>query len=178
MQSLFDATPFYFPSRYRHACELVRRGVRTFTTTSIGRLFDAVAALLGFTREMTFEGQAAMWVEHLARMSSSVRPYPLPFENGEFDYRPLLTQIVADRLRSRDVREIARAFHGAITAAICDAACEFGYETVVISGGVFQNSILTASLRAAFGTRLLTNRLVAANDGGICVGQAAMAAFS
>ena len=47
--------------------ELVRKNVRTFPTTSVGRLFDAAAALLGFTREVTFEGQAAMWLEQLAR---------------------------------------------------------------------------------------------------------------
>ena len=61
------AEPFAFPERYRNAMELVRKDVRTFATTSVGRLFDAAAALLGFTREITFEGQAAIWLEQLAR---------------------------------------------------------------------------------------------------------------
>jgi len=69
------AQPFCFPERYEKSLELVRKSVRTFTTTSVGRLFDAAAALLGFTREATFEGQAAMWVEHLARGAALVEPY-------------------------------------------------------------------------------------------------------
>src|SRR5262249_9183353 len=59
--------PFCFPEVYEDACAVLRSGVRVFTTTSTGRLFDTVAALAGFTRPMTFEGQAAMWLEHLAR---------------------------------------------------------------------------------------------------------------
>jgi hydrogenase maturation protein HypF len=73
------ARPFEFPGRFEHSLELVRRGWRTFTTTSAGRLFDAAAALLGFTREVTFEGQAAIWVEHLARRVPSAEPYLFPF---------------------------------------------------------------------------------------------------
>ena len=57
------AAPFDFPERYLKASSSVGKGVRTFTTSSMGRLFDAAAALLGFTRETTFEGQAAMWLE-------------------------------------------------------------------------------------------------------------------
>ncbi len=173
---LFAAQPFGFPPRYRDACELLRKNVRVFQTTSMGRLFDTVAALLGFTREITFEGQAAMWVEYLARTSAPVAPYVFPFENGELDYRPLLSQIVADRLRGRDAREIARAFHGALVDGMVAAADAYGYERVVISGGVFQNAVLVHALRNALGERLWSNRIVPPNDGGICLGQAAIAA--
>jgi hydrogenase maturation protein HypF len=92
------APPFDFPSRYRRARELVRSGVRCFSPTSAGRLFDTVAALLGFTREMTFEGQTAVWLEHQARTAPPVEP-PFP----ERDVRPLLRAVVADRLRKRPV---------------------------------------------------------------------------
>ncbi len=64
--SRFYATSLSFPGRYQSALELVHKQVRTFLTTSVGRLFDAAAALLGFTREISFEGQAAMWLEQLA----------------------------------------------------------------------------------------------------------------
>src|SRR5690242_16401198 len=77
------AEPFRFPQRYDQSLALIRRGLRTFTTTSVGRLFDAAAALLGFTREITFEGQAAMWVEHLARTATNAEPYEFPLIGEE-----------------------------------------------------------------------------------------------
>jgi hydrogenase maturation protein HypF len=173
----FEKPPFNFPPRFRHAFALLRRNVRVFPTTSMGRLFDAVAALLGFIREITFEAQAAMWLEYLARCSPPVPAYEFPYRDGELDYRPLLEQIVHDRLRGRDVREISRAFHGAVAAGILAAADAFGYEHVAVSGGVFQNAVLLNALREALGDRLWTNRLTPANDGGICLGQAAIAAM-
>lgn len=172
----FQGPPFHFPARYEAACELLRGGVRVIPTTSIGRLFDTVAALLGFTREITFEAQAAMWLEHLARQSSPVRAYTIPFAYGELDYVPLLSCVIHDRLAGRDVREIARAFHGAIASAVVEVTHAFGEEHVVISGGVFQNAVLTSDLYDALGERLWTNRVVPPNDGGICLGQAALAA--
>jgi hydrogenase maturation protein HypF len=75
------------------------------------------------------------------------------------------------------VREISRAFHGAVAAGILAAADAFGYEHVAVSGGVFQNAVLLNALREALGDRLWTNRLTPANDGGICLGQAAIAAM-
>jgi hydrogenase maturation protein HypF len=172
----FTKAPFHFPERYRRAQELLRRNVRVFTTTSMGRLFDAVAALVGFTREITFEAQAAMWLEYLARCSSPSAAYEFPFIGGELDYRPLLDQVIADRVRGRDVREIARAFHGAVANGILAVTLAYSYENVVVSGGVFQNAVLVQALRDALGERLWTNRVTPSNDGGICLGQAAIAA--
>jgi hydrogenase maturation protein HypF len=172
----FTKAPFNFPERYRSAQQLLRRNVRVFPTTSAGRLFDTVAALVGFTREISFEAQAAMWLEYLARCSAPVAAYEFPFIAGKLDYRPLLEQVVADRIRGRDVREIARAFHGAVANAVLAAAHAYSYEHVVISGGVFQNAVLVQALRDALGQRLWTNRVLPSNDGGICLGQAAIAA--
>lgn len=170
------AAPFNFPSRYSAARELVRAKVRVFPATSMGRLFDTAAALLGFTRAITFEAQAAMWLEHLARQGAPVPPYPFPFENGELDYRPLLAQIIDDRLAGRDIREVARAFHEAIARGVLAVCDFFGEEHIVVSGGVFQNALLAQSLAGALGARLWINRAVPPNDGGIALGQAAIAA--
>jgi hydrogenase maturation protein HypF len=177
--------PFEFPARYRRATELVRKSVRTFTTTSIGRLFDAAAALLGFTREVSFEGQAAMWLEHLARSQSAAEPYPFPFEEGELDFRPLLFALLTDRQRGRDRREMARAFqlgiaHG-LAGTVKTLSSVRGTSAVVFSGGVFQNALLLQDLTRLLdgsGIELMTNRLVPPNDGGISLGQAALAACS
>ena len=173
-----------FPDRYRNSLELLRKNVRTFTTTSVGRLFDAAAALLGFTREVTFEGQAAMWLEHRARTAPAVEPYPFPFGDRELDFRPLLQSLAQDRQRGRDPALCARAFQSGVARGLCGAAAalceEFGLDTVVLSGGVFQNELLLHDIKSfVSGGRLhiWTNRAVPPNDGGISLGQAALAAF-
>jgi hydrogenase maturation protein HypF len=178
------AAPFYFPERYESALELIRKDVRTFATTSMGRLFDTAAALLGFTREITFEGQAAMWLEHLARRAPNVEPYPFPFEDRELDFRPLLEAVAHDRRRGRDPAEIARAFHRGVTNCCCKLVNQVDpnheFDTVVLSGGVFQNELLLEDLKLLLeggARRVLTNHLVPPNDGGISLGQAALAAF-
>jgi hydrogenase maturation protein HypF len=178
------AAPFGFPERYRHAMELVHKDVRTFATISVGRLFDAVAALLGFTREVTFEGQAAIWIEQLARGAPFARPYPFPFVGGELDFRPLLQSVAQDRARGRDVREIARAFQRGIAQGLWDAlnlvSAAHEVITVVLSGGVFQNELLLEDLKSLSidgSLQIWTNHAVPPNDGGISLGQAALAAF-
>jgi len=177
------APPFNFPDRYPKAVQLLDRNVRTFATTSIGRLFDTAAALTGFTREISFEGQAAIWLEQLARVAPEVEPYPFPFEGGELDFRPLLQAVVHDRLRSRDVGEIARAFHRGVAGGLRDALIEickhYSLDVVVLSGGVFQNELLMQYLKSLFANEALqisTNHAVPPNDGGISLGQAALAA--
>lgn len=179
-----SAEPFRFAARYQHSAELVRKGVRTFITTSVGRLFDAAAALLGFTRESSFEGQAAIWMEHLARAASTAQPYPFPLTDGDLDFRPLLAALASDRSRGRSPAECARAFHGGVAQGLCDAAtilCEkLALDTLVLSGGVFQNELLLNDIRSNIAMEHLdvwTNRSVPPNDGGISLGQAALAAF-
>jgi hydrogenase maturation protein HypF len=184
------AAPFFFPERYNHALELIHKDVRTFATTSVGRLFDAAAALLGFTREITFEGQAAMCLEQLARTAPMTDPYPFPYTNDELDFRPLLQSIIRDRLRGRSVREIARAFQVGMAKGLSDAVvaiCKAQHlNTVVLSGGVFQNELMLEDLKSLLEKEALqhetiqiwTNHAVPPNDGGISLGQAAIAAFA
>ena len=146
----FAAAPFAFPVRFAQARELVRQRVRTFETTSMGRLFDVVAALTGFTREQTFEGQAAMWLERLARSGGDCEPYAFSFDEGELDYRPLLRAVIADRLAGVDPSKIARAFHAAVASAIAGLAAERA-GAVVVSGGVFQNLAADGTARGPVG---------------------------
>lgn len=178
-------SPFSFPSRYQHALQLVRKNIRSFATTSIGRLFDSAAALLGFTRGITFEGQAAMWLESLARKSSSQESYPFPLVDGELDFRPLLLAVAQDRQRGREIGDIARAFQRGIAQGMCEAAIALAnahnIDTIVLSGGVFQNELLLCDTKQLLGSQSLqvwTNSAVPPNDGGISLGQAAMAAFA
>jgi len=178
------AEPFNLGLRYLGALNLIHREVRTFSTTSAGRLFDTAAALLGFVREITFEGQAAIWLEQLARGASNVDAYPFPFADHELDFRPLLEDVIRDRIRGRSTGEIARAFHRGIAAGLRECIMtnceEQGIRTVVLAGGVFQNELLLRDLKPALdgeGLRVWTNHAVPPNDGGISLGQAALAAF-
>jgi hydrogenase maturation protein HypF len=176
--------PFRFPARYRSARRLLRAGTRTFRTTSAGRLFDTAAALVGFTRPVTFEGQAAIWLEHLARTSGPMPSYDFPMTEGELDWRPLLRAVVEDRVRGRDPAGIARAFHAAVARGLHGAAVALcrthGVCIVAASGGVFQNALLVdelAALLAADGLTLWLNHAVPPNDGGVSLGQAALGAL-
>ena len=176
--------PFGFPKRYENAQELIQKNVRTFATTSAGRLFDTVAALLGFTREITFEGQAAMWVEQLARGAQLTEPYPFPLIGEELDFRPLLQSVIRDRLRGQELAEIARAFQRGLAQGLRDALVDIcrtqNLSILVLSGGVFQNELLLEDLRSLLEKEALqiwTNYAVPPNDGGISLGQAAVAAF-
>jgi hydrogenase maturation protein HypF len=178
------AEPFRFPRRYQDAQQLVRKNVRTFVTTSVGRLFDAAAALLGFTHKITFEGQAAIWLEQLARSAPAAEPYPFPFLENELDFRPLLRAVAEDRVRGRDRKEIARAFQLGLAAGLCDAVVSLclrhSLDTAVLSGGVFQNELLLRDLKNSLvgaSLQVWTNHAVPPNDGGISLGQAALAAF-
>jgi len=179
-----EQPPFAWPSRYQAARRILRSGVRVFPTSSTGRLFDVAAALLGFTRPVSFEGQAAIWLEHLAGGADGVAPYEFPVAGPELDWRPLLRSIVMDRLRGREPAEIARAFHAGVARGLCEAAVLLGraqgLRTVAASGGVFQNSLLTEELNRLLeqeGIALWINHAVPPNDGGISLGQAALGAL-
>ncbi len=183
LPNLLDA-PFHFPARYLASLQLVEKRVRTFETSSMGRLFDTVAALLGFTRGIAFEGQAAIWLEQIARAAPATQPYPFPIIKGTLDFRPLLAAVIQDRIRGRDPREIARAFHAAVANALWQQArflCHANsIDLVVLSGGVFQNELLLSELKSRTGRNSLEiwmNIAVPPNDGGISLGQAASASL-
>jgi hydrogenase maturation protein HypF len=179
------AAPFDFPRRYVDAMKIVDRGIRTFPTTSMGRLFDTAAALAGFTRSVTYEGQAAMWLEQRALQARNADGYPFVFDGRELDFRPLLRAMIEDRKRGRGVADIARAFQRGVARGLVDAVAalctQHCLDTVALSGGVFQNDLLLEDTRDALlasGLRLWTNQSVPPNDGGLSLGQAALAALA
>jgi hydrogenase maturation protein HypF len=156
---------------------LVRKSlaVNAPLSSGMGRLFDAVAALLGLRDVGTYEGQAAVELEQLAG-STSAEPYEWPFGDGV----PLVRAVHDDLADGRPRGEIAAAFHETVAAAAAAACAELAEpRTVVLSGGTFQNVRLLASTRQrleSLGFRVLTHRLVPPNDGGLSYGQAAVAA--
>lgn len=163
---------------------MVREQLNTPLTSSMGRLFDAVSALLGLCHESTYEAQAAMALEAAAWQSEAGGRYYFSLEEGQIRLGRLLCQITADRLRGAPTENIARRFHNTIAAIAVAAAQAVTQERgkslpVALSGGVWQNRLLleitVPQLREA-GFEVLLHRQVPANDGGLAYGQTAVAA--
>jgi hydrogenase maturation protein HypF len=176
-------TGFVEPSRWREVTALVRSGVSSPLTTSMGRLFDAVSALCGLRASVNYEGQAAAELEAVADRSER-GAYPLPLTGAEpllLDARPTIAAIAGDLEAGAAL--VSARFHNAVavaTAAACGRVAEAGgLDTVVLSGGVFQNRLLLERAAAALsetGLRVLVPQRLPPNDGGISYGQAAVAA--
>jgi hydrogenase maturation protein HypF len=176
-----DVAPAWEP-----VARLARTGFASPTTTSMGRLFDAVAALIGIRQTVTYEGQAAAELEAAADAHER-GVYPLdvvPAPRGAvvanasvavvLDARVTVAAVVRDRDRGVDPRVISARFHNAVARATAEVLRE--EPVVVLSGGVFQNALLRERTRGRLGGRVLEPRRLPANDGGIAYGQAAVAA--
>ena len=169
---------------------MIARGINSPYASSAGRLFDAVAAALGVARERVFhEGQAAVELEALAALGRGrgVGGYAIASEASdgmvELTWEELWRAILEDLKRGVDRRVMAARFHNGLAAAVAGLAAGLcasrGLETVVLSGGVFQNRLLLESVSSALdgrGLRVLSPIATPANDGGIALGQAAVAA--
>jgi hydrogenase maturation protein HypF len=157
--------------------ELVRHALKVNAPPSsgMGRLFDAVAAVLGVRESVTYEGQAAIELEQLAG-DARAEPYGWRFDRGS----DLVAAVHDDLAAGRPRAAIAAAFHETVAAAAASACAEAGEpRTVVLSGGTFQNLRLLAATRRRLdehGFQVLAHRRVPPNDGGISYGQAAVAA--
>lgn len=160
---------------------MVRSGVRSPYTSSAGRLFDAVASLLGVRDRARFDGQAACELEALAATSDDDGVYGFEVHVKRspwlIDVRPMIRTICGERTAKNDA---ARRFHRTLAAAIVETCAmlraEHGVPHVALSGGVFQNAILTADVVDLLRSRdliALRHRRVPPNDGGIAYGQLA-----
>ena len=172
MESALTGNPRLDVPRVRY---MLDRGINVVPTTSVGRLFDGVASLVGISDENRFEGQAAMLLENEIGALRMQEAYPLP--NG--DWSELISAVVADKRAGVLVSRIATKFHNALVNWIVEVAAREGLKQVVMSGGVFQNRYLTeraAEVLESRGFTVHTHRQVPPNDGGLALGQAVMAA--
>jgi hydrogenase maturation protein HypF len=156
---------------------MLERGVNAPPTTSVGRLFDAVASLAGVAHRNGTEGQAAMLLESALDTVASEEAYPLPAG----DWEPLVRAVVDDTARGAGPALIAARFHNALTHWILEVALETGLPDVVLSGGCFLNGYLVeraAALLEQRGFTVHTHHSVPPGDGGIALGQAVLAGMS
>ncbi len=169
----------------RVLARMIPKDLHSPATTSAGRLFDAVAALAGVRTHAAYEGQAAILLEAAA---DRARPdagaaYPLPLVENDggarvLDWRPMVRAILADRDRGVPPEAIAARFHDGLVEAIVTVAAAVRAPRVALTGGCFQNRRLAERaadrLRSA-GHEVLLHRLVPPNDGGVSLGQIAVA---
>jgi len=164
---------------------MMAKGLNSPATTSAGRLFDALAALAGLNQPMNFEGQAAMRFEAIAEPGDH-GAYPVEVRAPELegaamvvDWAPLVAAVLEDVKRNAAAGVIAARAHDGLVRAIAEVAAQVGVGRVVLSGGCFQNRRLTEGVieeLSEAGHEVLIHRLVPPNDGGVSLGQAAVAA--
>jgi hydrogenase maturation protein HypF len=166
----------------RVLAQQIPRGLGCVPTTSMGRLFDAVASLLGVCQQVTYEGQAAIELERLARFG---RPADLDFGviDGLLNPAPLIAGTVDGLRAGTSPADLAAGFHQAVirgtARAVRHCARLADVSVVGLTGGVFANRLLLQGLRESLtksGYEVLTHRIVPCNDGGLALGQASIAA--
>jgi hydrogenase maturation protein HypF len=176
------------PAELRVLRRQLETGFNCVPTSSMGRLFDAVAALAGVRQQVSYEAQAAIELEALARPEAGEDPrYKLAFAHEGstlvFDASSLLAAVVEDVTAGRSSHEIASRFHQAVASLVLDVSlsmrARLGIRRVGLTGGVFQNVTLLASTVARLqnaGFEPLVHRLAPPNDGGLALGQVMVAA--
>jgi hydrogenase maturation protein HypF len=185
----FDCQPVSFAAVPEHGIRVVRRmiekGINTVRTSSCGRLFDAVASIAGLRQVVTFEGQAAIELEMAAQDGVAER-YPFEMEGDgpwQLDFRPTIERIVRDTAAGAPPGMVSARFHNTLAEAIVETCRRIRGETsldrVCLSGGTFQNMRLLSTVAPALralGFQVVLHARVPPNDGGIALGQAAIAA--
>lgn len=169
---------------------MLDRRINSPLTSSAGRLFDAVAVLAGLRECVSYEGQIAIELEDLATDVDSGSCYEFELQPGHtaddpvvVDTRPLIACVVQDVRRGTEARIISRRFHTSVIEIITQVCLRLrdssGIETVVLSGGVFLNSLLLSEVPKRLegaGFRVYRHENVPTNDGGLSLGQLAVAA--
>lgn len=164
---------------------MCERGINAPMTSSLGRLFDGVAAIIGLRQQVAFEGQAAMELEMMADDQTG-ESYEFQWQDGavrKIAVAPFIRGVVEDLQRGMPAFIISRKFHNTLIegcAALCETvARETGLTRVVLSGGCFQNRLLLEGLHRSLAERNLdvySHRQVPTNDGGLALGQAVIGA--
>jgi len=164
--------------------KMINKSINSPMTSSLGRLFDAVSALVGIRKEIYYEGQAAIELE----MAAGVKTSEYPFDMKEFEDRtliliePIFKGIVSDLERGVGVGPISSKFHNTIAKIILNMCLKIrntiGLDRVALSGGVFQNSLLLENAYVLLDKKnfkVFTQHRVPPNDGGIALGQVVIA---
>lgn len=143
-------------------------------TSSVGRLFDAVASLIGICDHNTFEGQAALYLETIAATTSTPSRYAVEWKEDTLDVKNLMASIVRDILHRKPTAYIAYKFHAYLADVVFDLALQSGLNHIAFSGGVFQNALLVDLMVNRFTgqkQQLYFHQVLSPNDENISFGQ-------
>ncbi len=171
----------------RTIMRMIERNINTYQTSSLGRLFDAVSAILSLRGSVSYEGQAAVELESIIYETDNSDNYCYEFEtddNNIIRTDDIIKKVTQDILKNVDTKLISRRFHLSIAKILTKTAVNIrkdrGINRVVLSGGCFQNNFLLKNLTKMLMQKnfeVYTHRLVPPNDGGISLGQAAIAGY-
>ena len=159
--------------------KMLAQQINTPKCSSVGRLFDGLASLLGLCQATSFDGQAALRVEQLLAEEHVVEPYDMPLikmpgQADRIDWKPMFLAIIEDIKQRVDGAVIVQKFHFTLVEIIVYIARRVGRNCVVLSGGCFQNRFLTEQvidrLQQA-GFQAYWHQKIPPNDGGLAVGQ-------
>ncbi len=183
-EAAFDRTTLaplqaFAPAELAPLKTMLARRLNSPLTSSVGRLFDAVAALTGLRQQVRYEGQAAMELEFALSDAAPIdEAYELPIRPGHapliLDWAPMIEALLSDLSRGVPLSQISARFHNGLAEAIVAVAERLGQPRVVLTGGCFQNRYLTErSVRRLqeAGFRPYWHQRVPPNDGGIALGQ-------
>jgi hydrogenase maturation protein HypF len=156
--------------------QMHRQTTASMCSTSVGRLFDAAAAIILGIDAVQYEGQAAMMLEAVAS-SDSLTGYSLPLEARQLDWRAMIRDIWKDRIAGVSPAVVSARFHRALAGGIVVVAAQFPALPIVLAGGVFQNRLLTELVVEMIDDRerLKLPGMIPPNDGGLAAGQLAIA---
>jgi hydrogenase maturation protein HypF len=183
------ATKYLSEAEHVIFATMLDKGINAPLTSSCGRLFDAVASLLNLRHKVTYDGQAAIELEALAETSNSNKTLPFEIitkkeEPMQLDFRPLFPVILSAMQSGVSTAALARRFHATVAQASIEACVQIardkGLKRIVLSGGVFQNRLLSEMIYTGLnkkGLDVYTHRLTPPNDGCIALGQAAIAGW-
>jgi hydrogenase maturation protein HypF len=172
-------------NEYSVLTRMIKKGINSPMTSSAGRLFDAVAALLGISKTISYEGQAAIRLQTLARPGiNSCYKFDIIEKRDMFtlSFGPMICEIISDINSGVDKEDISAMFHNTVSQAIVKMCSliksKENIKKVVLSGGVFQNDLLVSLVTDALnnnGFEVYNHNIVPPNDGGIALGQAVVA---
>ena len=158
--------------------QMLEKGFGVFVTSSMGRLFDGISSILGIRQVSSYHAQPAILLEQSAWQSNTQEAYTFSIRGEKVDWRSVVEEVLRD-IGNLTVPEIARKFHNGVCRMVVDVLClmreETGTATVALSGGVFQNRLLTECVCEKLkdrGFTVLLHQMVPPNDGGVSLGQA------